>query len=168
MCKIVFDQESIGLSLECDWLWGWRELSGPITKRSGTKPKQSTITFDSQLKFALFTDTVFKLPGFELLLWNISYPYSFKYVQRGSFVSTDFWNPGFTHSAFYDCSHCNQLIWRFLSWGKYKKVALSYVLTYYALIQMLSMLNNMHSSSKQDLNSCVNKIRAVVPGRVKF
>ena len=33
-----------------DWSIGWREFYGPITKRSKAKP----ITFDTQLKIALF------------------------------------------------------------------------------------------------------------------
>ena len=37
-----------------DWLRGWREFSGPITKRSKAKPMQSQITFDTQLKIAMF------------------------------------------------------------------------------------------------------------------
>ena len=37
-----------------DWSIGWREFSGPITKRSKAKPMQSQITFDTQLKIALF------------------------------------------------------------------------------------------------------------------
>ena len=54
------------------------------------------IVFDSPLIIALFTDNVFKFPGIESLFWNISDPYSFKYVhdlfnqKGGSYVSTDF------------------------------------------------------------------------------
>ena len=44
------DQVMIGFSFASDWLTKWREYSGPITERSKAKPRQSQITFDSQLK----------------------------------------------------------------------------------------------------------------------
>ena len=47
------DQVMIGFSFASDWLTKWREYSGPITERSKAKPRQSQITFDSQLKIAL-------------------------------------------------------------------------------------------------------------------
>ena len=47
------DQVMIGFSFASDWLTKWREYSGPITERSKAKPRQSLITFDSQLKIAL-------------------------------------------------------------------------------------------------------------------
>ena len=44
----------IGFSFASDWLRGWREFSRPITMHSEPKPMQSRITFDTQLKIALF------------------------------------------------------------------------------------------------------------------
>ena len=46
----------IGFSFASDWLRGWCEFSRPITERSKAKPMQSRITFDTQLKIALFSD----------------------------------------------------------------------------------------------------------------
>ena len=49
-------QVMIGFSFASDWLTKWHEYSGPITERSKAKPRQSQITFDSQLKIALQSD----------------------------------------------------------------------------------------------------------------
>ena len=47
------DQITIRSSFESDWFRRWRELSGPITRRGQAKSKQSSITFDTQLKNTL-------------------------------------------------------------------------------------------------------------------
>ena len=47
------DLAMIGFSFTFDWLRLWREFSGPITQQSKAKPKQSSITFDTQLETAL-------------------------------------------------------------------------------------------------------------------
>ena len=52
--EIASDQVAIGFTFASDWLRGWREFSRPITERSKAKPMQSRITFDTQLKIALF------------------------------------------------------------------------------------------------------------------
>ena len=52
---------AIGLSLTFDWLRRWREISTPITERSKAKPIQFRITFDTQLKLALYLNVKVKL-----------------------------------------------------------------------------------------------------------
>ena len=47
------DQVVIGFSFASDWLRKWREFFRPIAGRSKAKPKQSLITFNTQLKIAL-------------------------------------------------------------------------------------------------------------------
>ena len=47
------DQVAISFSFASDWLWGWREISRPITERSKAKPMRSRICFYIQLKIAL-------------------------------------------------------------------------------------------------------------------
>ena len=44
---------TIGFGFGSDWLRKWREIFKPITKRSNAKPKQTRITFDTQVKTAL-------------------------------------------------------------------------------------------------------------------
>ena len=46
-------QVVIGFGFASDWLRKWREFFRPITGRSKAKPKQSLITFNTQLKIAL-------------------------------------------------------------------------------------------------------------------
>ena len=43
----------IGFCFTSDWLRKWREDFNPIAKRSNAKPKQTLITFDTQVKTAL-------------------------------------------------------------------------------------------------------------------
>ena len=50
------DQVVFGFSFTFDWLRLWHEFSGPITQRSEAKPKQSSITFDTQLETALIKE----------------------------------------------------------------------------------------------------------------
>ena len=45
---------AIGFSFAFDWLGRWGKFSRPITERSKTKPIQSWIILDAQLKIALF------------------------------------------------------------------------------------------------------------------
>ena len=47
------NQVALDWSFESDWLRKWREFSGPITKRSKAKTKQSRITLDIHLKITL-------------------------------------------------------------------------------------------------------------------
>ena len=47
------DRMEIGFSCVFDWLRLWYRFSGPITEQSKAKPKQSRITFETQLKIAL-------------------------------------------------------------------------------------------------------------------
>ena len=47
------DRMEIGFSFVFDWLRLWHRFSGPITEQSKAKPKQSRITFETQLKIAL-------------------------------------------------------------------------------------------------------------------
>ena len=49
------DQVGIGFSFASDWLRVWREFSRPITEHSKAKPMQSRITFDTQVKIALYS-----------------------------------------------------------------------------------------------------------------
>ena len=46
-------QGTIVFSFAFDWLKGWREIFGPIMEQSLIKPKQSCISFVTQLKIAL-------------------------------------------------------------------------------------------------------------------
>ena len=46
-------QLAIGFGFASHWLRKWREFCQPITERSKAKPKQTRITFDTQLKTAL-------------------------------------------------------------------------------------------------------------------
>ena len=48
----------IGFRFASDWLRDWRKFSKPITERSKAKPIQSQITFDTQLKIALFQNLI--------------------------------------------------------------------------------------------------------------
>ena len=48
------DQVTIGFVFASDWLSRWSEIFKPIAERSKAKPKQVRITFDTQLKTALF------------------------------------------------------------------------------------------------------------------
>ena len=41
---------TIGFGFTSDWLRKWREFFEPINKRSNTKPQQTQITFDCQVK----------------------------------------------------------------------------------------------------------------------
>ena len=50
------DQVVFGFSFTFDWLRLWHEFFGPITQRSEAKPKQSSITFDTQLETALIKE----------------------------------------------------------------------------------------------------------------
>ena len=52
------EKVEIGFSFASDWLRAWREFSKPITERSKAKPMQSRITFDTQLKIALWRRTI--------------------------------------------------------------------------------------------------------------
>ena len=47
------DQIVIGFSFASDWFSRWRKFFRPITGRCKAKPKQSRITFNTQLKIAL-------------------------------------------------------------------------------------------------------------------
>ena len=47
------DNVATVFSFASNWLGGWYEFSGPITKQSKVEPKQSQITIDTQLKIAL-------------------------------------------------------------------------------------------------------------------
>ena len=47
-------QVAIGFGFASDWLTEWWNFSGPITERSKAKPVQSRMTFDIQLKSALY------------------------------------------------------------------------------------------------------------------
>ena len=50
----VREQVAISLGFTSDWLRKWRESFKPITECSNAKPKQTRITFDTQVKIALF------------------------------------------------------------------------------------------------------------------
>ena len=41
------EQAAIVFNFASDWLRGWREFSGPITKRSKAEPKHSRVTFEN-------------------------------------------------------------------------------------------------------------------------
>ena len=47
------DQVAIVHTFESGWSRKWRKFSGPILYRNKAKPKQSWITFDTELKIAL-------------------------------------------------------------------------------------------------------------------
>ena len=49
----VREEVAIGFGLTSDWLRKWREFFKPITERGNAKPKQTRITFDTQVKIAL-------------------------------------------------------------------------------------------------------------------
>ena len=49
----VREEVAIGFGLTSDWLRKWREFFKPITEHSNAKPKQTRITFDTQVKIAL-------------------------------------------------------------------------------------------------------------------
>ncbi len=49
----VRERVTIGFGFTSDWLKKWRKFFKPITKRSNAKPKQTRITFDTQVKTAL-------------------------------------------------------------------------------------------------------------------
>ena len=49
----VREQVAISLGFTSDWLRKWRESFKPITECSNAKPKQTRITFDTQVKTAL-------------------------------------------------------------------------------------------------------------------
>ncbi len=49
----VREQVMIGFGFTPDWMRRWREIFKPITKRSNAKPKQTQLTFDTQVKTAL-------------------------------------------------------------------------------------------------------------------
>ena len=53
-------QVVIGFSFASDWLRKWREFFRPITARSKAKPKQSLITFNTQLNIALSLWIIFR------------------------------------------------------------------------------------------------------------
>ena len=53
-----YEQFTIGFGFNPDWLRKWREFYKPITKRSTTKPKQTGITFNTQVEIALIVVTV--------------------------------------------------------------------------------------------------------------
>ncbi len=40
---------TIGFGFSSDWSRKWREIFKPITERSNAKPKQTRITFDTQV-----------------------------------------------------------------------------------------------------------------------
>ena len=44
----------IGFNFTPDWLRKWREFLWPVRERTQAKPNQHNITFDTQLKTALF------------------------------------------------------------------------------------------------------------------
>ena len=48
------DQVLICFIFACDWLKEWPEFSGPIKEQRKAKTNQSRVTFDTQLKFALY------------------------------------------------------------------------------------------------------------------
>ena len=50
----VHEQVTIGFGFTSDWLRNWREIFKPITERGNTKPKQTRVTFDTQLKTTLY------------------------------------------------------------------------------------------------------------------
>ena len=56
---------AIGFSLAPDWLRRWREISSPITEHTKAKPVQSRITFDTQLKIALFNSLDFQCQRYD-------------------------------------------------------------------------------------------------------
>ncbi len=49
----VRERVMIGFGFSSDWLRKWRKIFEPITKRSNAKPKQTQLTFDTQVKTAL-------------------------------------------------------------------------------------------------------------------
>ena len=50
----VRERVAIGFGFTSDWLRKWREFFKPITEPGNAKPKQTRITFDTQVKTALF------------------------------------------------------------------------------------------------------------------
>ena len=44
---------TVAFGFTSGWLRKWREFFTPITERSNAKPKQTRITFDTQVKMAL-------------------------------------------------------------------------------------------------------------------
>ncbi len=52
---------TIGFSFSFDWTRKWREIFKPITDRRNAKPKQTQITFDTQVKTAPFVPMGFTL-----------------------------------------------------------------------------------------------------------
>ena len=48
------DQVLICFNFACDWLREWPEFTGPIKEQRKAKTNQSQVTFDTQLKFALY------------------------------------------------------------------------------------------------------------------
>lgn len=53
MQQIANDLIMIGLSLESDWSKRWGKFAGPIIEWRKVKPKQSWITFNTEMKTAL-------------------------------------------------------------------------------------------------------------------
>ncbi len=51
------ERVTIGFGFSSDWLRKWREIFKPITKHSNAKPKQTQLTFDTQVKTALVLKT---------------------------------------------------------------------------------------------------------------
>ncbi len=49
----VRERVTIGFGFSSDWLRKWREIFKPITKRSNAKPKQTQLTFNTQVKTTL-------------------------------------------------------------------------------------------------------------------
>ena len=51
--KTQVTKSRLVFSCAFDWLRGWHEISGPITERSKTKPKQYKSIFQTQLKITV-------------------------------------------------------------------------------------------------------------------
>ena len=57
--KNLREQVTIGFGFTSDWLKKWREgFFKPITQRSNAKPKYTQITFDTQVKIALWVCSI--------------------------------------------------------------------------------------------------------------
>ena len=56
--KMRMGQGTIVFSFAFDWLKGWCEIFGPIMEQSLIKPKQSCISFATQLKIALLCNVL--------------------------------------------------------------------------------------------------------------
>ncbi len=52
----VWKRATIGFGFTSGWLRKWRESFKPINERSNAKPMQTRITFDTQVKTALYQE----------------------------------------------------------------------------------------------------------------